>query len=117
MTEQVFEGVHMDLTPYRQLTFDYEPSDVRVAYRRTDPKSWDDLINWLEKQGSYDNEFTPGEVVAMVEDLRMLKSKKASFIDNPDKAFQEAHGFRIEDNKKYAKDHQEIIQAAARSSS
>lgn len=110
MPDFTFDGIRLDLTGYRSLAFNYEQSDMRVAYRRTHPSSWDELINYMERYGTYDNEFTPGEVVAMTEDLRTLKQDHTPFTDNPDKAYQEAHSHRSENDKKHAKLHQEIEQ-------
>jgi hypothetical protein len=112
--ENVFEGIQMDLTGTREVTFDYMTGDMEVAYRRTNPNSWQDIISWLEKQGTRDNELTPGEVVAMVEDLRTLEDKDIPFTDNPDKAFQEAHRYREENNKNFTKNHKEIHEASTK---
>ncbi|HET7036003.1 MAG TPA: hypothetical protein VFI42_10020 [Thermomicrobiaceae bacterium] len=108
-----FDGITLHLTGDRQLQFDYEPSDMRVAYRRSTPSSWQDIISWMEKKGTFDNEFTPGEVVAMVEDLRSLKQGGEQFTDNPDQAFQEAHQHRGHNNQQHQQLHQEILAASA----
>lgn len=106
--EQVFDGIHLHLTPYRELEFDYTASDMDVVYRRTRPHSWDDLITWLERQGDLDNELTPGEVVALVEDLRTLKQQGVPFIADPQRAFEEAHRHRAANSQQHAQLHERI---------
>lgn len=108
-----FDGITLHLTGDRQLQFDYEASDMRVAYRRSTPNSWQDIIGWMEKKGTFDNEFTPGEVVAIVEDLRSLKQSGTQFTNNPDQAFQEAHQHRGRNNQQHQQLHQEILAASA----
>lgn len=108
-----FDGITLHLTGDRQLAFDYEQSDMQVAYRRSTPNSWQDIISWMEKKGTFDNEFTPGEVVAMVEDLRSLKQNGTPFTNNPDQAFAEAHKLRGQNNQQHQQLHQEILAASA----
>ncbi len=112
--EQSFEGIHLDLTGHRELQFDYRQSDVEVVYRRTQPSSWDDMIGWLETKGTNDNELTPGEVVAMVEDLRTLKNQGARFTSDPAQAYQEAHRHRAENMRKHGELHRKIQEASER---
>lgn len=113
-TEQTFDGIHLDLTGDKQLSFSYEASDMQVAYRRTTPHSWDDLIRWLETKGGADNELTPGEVVAMVEDLRSLKQNGTPFTNNPDQAYREAHQQRGANDQRHAGLHQQILSESTR---
>lgn len=94
--EEDIEGVDVKVTGHESWKEDYEVSDMQVVYRRTNPKSWDDMINWLEKYGASDNELTPGETIALTQDLRTLKQKGIAFTGNPDKAFSEAHKYRKE---------------------
>jgi hypothetical protein len=90
-TEKEVEGVKVRETGHKQWEKDYTQSDMEVVYRRVSAQSWDDLIKWLEEEGESDNELTPGEVVAMVEDLRELKREGTPFITDPGTAYQEAH--------------------------
>lgn len=73
---------------------DYTESDVEVVYRRGQWRSWDDVIRWLETKGEQDNELTPGEVIAMVEDFRRLNQSGVPFTNDPHRAFQLAHEHR-----------------------
>ncbi len=92
--QEEIEGVQVKVTGHKQWQEDYTLSDMQVVYRRTNPKSWDDMIKWLEKYGESDNELTPGETIALTQDLRSLKQSHISFTDNPEKAFSEAHKHR-----------------------
>ncbi len=92
--EEQVEGIKAQATGDKQWQKDYAKSDMEVVYRRTHPKSWDDLIHWLEQYGESDNELTPGERVAMKEDLTRLKQQGVAFTDNPHKASQEEHQHR-----------------------
>ncbi len=62
-------------------------SDMEVLFRRVNnASSWDSLIEWFEEQGDRDNELTPGEVIAMKEDLGRLEQQGAQFTNDPKRA-------------------------------
>ena len=105
MPERQVEGVNVRETGLKQWQFDYTESDVEALYRRGDWHSWQDEINWLERFGEQDNELTPGETIAMTEDLRSLESRHAPFTSDPDQAYEMAHKFRAENNQRYAQQH------------
>jgi hypothetical protein len=107
MPERMIEGVRIQMTANKKLDFDYDLGDVKALYRRGDWRNWQDEVRWLEQFGERDNELTPGQTVAMVEDLRSLQASKAPFTSDPNQAFQMAHRFRSENNRKYAQEHEQ----------
>lgn len=108
------EGVQIEATPNKKWQFDYEMGDVKAAYRRGDWRNWQDVISWLEKFGEADNELTPGETVALVEDLRSLRDSGAQFTRDPMQAFQMAHKFRSQNKTRYAQEHARFMPQARR---
>ncbi len=108
------EGVTMNLTPNKKLNFDYGPGDMQAVYNRGPWKNWKEGIAWLEKKGEADNELTPGETIALVEDLRSVAQAKEPFTDDPVKAYRMAHKHRAQNNKKYAQEHQQVLEMAKR---
>lgn len=88
------EGVRIQPSPHKKMVKDYTQSDMDVVYRRGDWHSWRDMIHWLETQGERDNELTPGEVIAMVEDLRQVERSGEQFTKDPHKAYEMAHKHR-----------------------
>lgn len=66
-------------TPYKDYRRSYTESDVEVLFRRGDWRNWDDALNWLKEYGEADNELTPGEVIAMKEDLEQIAKKGEKF--------------------------------------
>ncbi|MGE5620364.1 MAG: hypothetical protein ACM3US_14050 [Sphingomonadaceae bacterium] len=98
MREEEIEGVHIERTGHKKMEHAYDLSDMEVVYRRGDWHNWDEIIHWLETQGERDNELTPGEVIAMVEDLRMVRDSGAAFTKDPRKAYELVfeHGVRAE---------------------
>ena len=78
------EGVEIKKTGHKHL------SDMQVLYRLGSWHNWDEAIHWLETKGEQDNELTPGETVAMTEDLRKLKSKGAKFTSDAKKVCEMA---------------------------
>ena len=85
------EGVKVNETGNKEWGKDYGKGDMEAVYRRGDWQSWDQIINWLEESGESDNELTPGEVVAMKEDISKLRQQGEDFIEDPDEAFAMAH--------------------------
>ncbi len=96
--------------PIKQM--DYQPSDMELVYRRGDWHSWQDEIKWLEQFGEHDRRLTPGETIAMVEDLRSLQQAGAPFTKDPDRAYQMAHRYRAENNQRYARQHEHEMEQA-----
>ncbi len=54
----------------RDIHKDYDRSDVEHVFRVAQPKSWEDVDKWLQKNGLTDNELTPGETAHMIADLK-----------------------------------------------
>lgn len=81
------EGVEVEVTGHKKWEHAYELSDMEVVYRRGQWHSWDDVIHWLETEGEKDNELTPGEVIAMTEDLRHVRDAGVPFTNEPREAF------------------------------
>ncbi len=106
------EGVRIEETGHKKWNFDYGPGDVKALYKRGAWRSWQDEINWLQQYGERDNELTPGETVALVEDLRSLMQARAPFTSDPMQAYQMAHKYRMENNRKFAREHAEAVQQA-----
>lgn len=105
MTEKIVEGVKVEETGHKHWELDYKQSDMESAYRYSQPSSWDSLISWLEQHGEAKKRLTPGETVALVEDLRSVRSSGAPFSSDPDKAFEMAHKHRGENKQKFAQQH------------
>jgi hypothetical protein len=73
----------------KQMQKDYEQSDIERLMGKREWRSYDEIINWLKKEGDNDRRFTPGEVQHMIDDFNKLKARKAQFITDPGKLFQE----------------------------
>jgi hypothetical protein len=105
MSEKSVEGVQVKETGKKKWDFDYRQSGMEAVYRRGDWQSWEDIENWLDRNGDADNEITPGEAIAMGEDLRSVEAAGEAFASNPEQAYRMAHKFRGENNQKYAAEH------------
>lgn len=114
MPVKTVEGVKIMDTGYKKWNFDYEQGDIKALYNRGSWRKWQDEIKWLEKNGERDNEFTPGETVAMVEDLRSLHEGKAPFESDPMNAYKLAHKYRSQNNRKFAREHREAVESSRR---
>ncbi|HEY8477371.1 MAG TPA: hypothetical protein VIN09_10955 [Chloroflexota bacterium] len=88
------EGVTVQPTGRKKMERDYDVSDVEVLFRRGHWRNWNEAIHWLETQGERDNELTPGEVLAMTEDLRKLKQEGTAFTADPHRVYELAHRYR-----------------------
>ncbi|MGE5307867.1 MAG: hypothetical protein ACM3OC_02125 [Deltaproteobacteria bacterium] len=75
----------------RKMTKDYAMSDVEAVWRRGDFNSYQEVEQWLKARGNADNELTPGEVMAMEEDIMKLEQQNAQFTKDPDQAFTMMH--------------------------
>lgn len=84
-------GVAFKPSPNKKMTKDYTESDMKALFSRGQWHNWNEAIDWLKKSGERDNELTPGEVIAMVEDLEKLQKSGAAFTNDPAKAFELAH--------------------------
>ncbi len=112
MSEKRIEGVKVRETGLKRWEFDYREGDMKALYNRGDWHNWQDEINWLQEFGERDNELTPGETVAMVEDLRSLAEAKAPFTTDPSQAYGMAHQFRGDNNRRFAGEHDRAIHEA-----
>ncbi len=112
MSERKVEGVTVRETGHKKWAFDYGPGDMEAVYHRGQWHSWQDIISWLEKYGERDNELTPGETVALAEDVRSLLSSGGAFTSDWKQAYQMAHKYRQENNQKFAKQHAQATEQA-----
>lgn len=96
MKEQDVQGVEVKKTGNKQWERDYGKGDIEVVLSRGDWQDWDDAINWLEENGEQDNELTPGEAVAMAEDLRDLRDQGEPYSNDPNKVYKIAHQYRAQ---------------------
>lgn len=96
MKEQNVEGVEVKKTGNKQWEQDYGEGDIEVVLSRGDWQSWDEAINWLEESGEEDNELTPGEAVAMAEDLRKLREQGEPYSSNSADVYKKAHRYRAQ---------------------
>ena len=113
MTEENIQGVDVNVTGNKQWPENYEQSDVEQIYKDAgvaDGKvdSWKGLIQYVEKHGEGQWHITPGEAIAMKEDLEHVVKSGVAFTKNPDQAFKEMHKYRGQDRSqepKIAKQH------------
>lgn len=112
MREVRIEGVKIQPSPHKKYNFDYEPGDMRTVFRRGQWRNWNDAIKWLQENGERDNELTPGETIALVEDLRSLAEAKAPFTMDPGEAFKLAHKNRTQNNRRFAQEHEQAVMMA-----
>lgn len=77
----------------KSATESYAQSDVEHVMRVKDFTDWGEVISWLKSDGDRDNELTPGEVKAMVNDFSKAQQGGAQFTPGqPDKIYATAHG-------------------------
>lgn len=55
----------------------YKKSDMERIYHDAHPHSWQDLINFIEKKGDSEWHITPGEAMAMKDDLKHLTEQRS----------------------------------------
>ena len=94
MPEKRIQGVNVDVTGQKKMERDYTQSDVQVVLRRGRWHDWGEMIHWLETEGEKDNELTPGETIAMTEDLRMVHDGGDQFTNDPQRVYQLMHQHR-----------------------
>ncbi|MEO3780550.1 hypothetical protein ABGB16_27820 [Micromonospora sp. B11E3] len=72
---------------------DYQQSDVEVVYRRGDWHSWHDIVRWLERGLSRDqqadNELSEVESRELLDGFRKLDQQATPFTTDP------AHAYRV----------------------
>jgi hypothetical protein len=68
---------------------DYDQSDVAHLLRKANPRSFDDILAYLNRVGASDSRLTPSEVARMTEDTTRLKQRKQEFIDDPVRLYRE----------------------------
>lgn len=71
----------------------YRKSDIDVVYSRGDWHSWDDIVNWMERRLSGDqqigNEFSEVESGQLLTDFKRLQQNGTPFTADPQQAFDE----------------------------
>ncbi|HEX2924115.1 MAG TPA: hypothetical protein VHS06_12565 [Chloroflexota bacterium] len=85
--EKKTEGVKVHKTGKKSWEHKYDLSDMQAVYRRGHWNSWDEIIGWLKAHGEGDNELTPGETAAIVEDLQGVRDARVPFTNDPRKAY------------------------------
>lgn len=73
---------------------DYEVSDIERLMGKQDWKNYDQVINWLKKEGDQDRRFTPGEVQHMIDDFSRARDKGMNFVRDPDQLHQQLKSSR-----------------------
>ncbi|HEX6799535.1 MAG TPA: hypothetical protein VF116_17645 [Ktedonobacterales bacterium] len=81
----------------------YEESDVRDLWRHANASSWPQLLRYVENKGDNTWHITPGEAIAMKEDIEATMKSGASFPNSPEQAYQEMHSHRGQDRGKEPK--------------
>lgn len=100
MPEEQIEGVKVNVTGDKNWTMDYRESDVGQLFRDysrrkgSAPKNWQDLMQFDEAEGAGEWHITPGEAVALKQDMEEAMKHNAPFSDDPNKVFQEMHQYR-----------------------
>jgi len=69
--------------PSREQGKPYDASDIEVVMRQGDWRNWDDVIEWLQKEGDNHRRLRTDEVRQMVDDFRRLKEKGKPFTNDP----------------------------------
>jgi hypothetical protein len=68
---------------------DYDQSDVEHLVRVRDWHDWDELLDWLRREGDDDKRLTPGEVRALVRDAERARDRRAPFSLDVDRLWTE----------------------------
>ena len=85
-------SVHIEKNAgYVDMKKDYTESDLKLVYEHSHPHNWDEAIDWIKNHADENKKITPGEAIAMDEDLQKLKDSGAQFTDDPHRAFEMAH--------------------------
>jgi len=99
MANEKIEGVNI-VNRTGKTTPEYTRSDVERIYQMARPRSWQDLVSFIEQRGDSLWHITPGEAVAMRDDFQQLATRNVPFRENPDQAYEEAHKFRAQNRPK-----------------
>ncbi|MFG2054276.1 hypothetical protein ACGFI9_09600 [Micromonospora sp. NPDC048930] len=67
---------------------DYDVTDIERLMGKRDWKNYDDVINWLKKEGDEDRRFTPGEVQHMIDDFSRARDKGIDFVHEPEQLYK-----------------------------
>ncbi|HEY0700196.1 MAG TPA: hypothetical protein VGD43_20625 [Micromonospora sp.] len=71
---------------------DYQQSDIEVVFRRGDWDSWADIVRWLERGLSRDeqadNELSAAESRQLLDDFRELDQRRQRFTRDPQEAYR-----------------------------
>lgn len=77
---------------------EYQKSDIDVVYRRGDWHSWRDIVNWLERGLSHDeqadNELSEKESHELLDDFRKLDQRGEKFTTDPNAAYRALQSVR-----------------------
>jgi hypothetical protein len=68
---------------------DYEQSDVKHLLKVRRWHSYDEIIDWLRREGDADSKLTPSEVGHLVDDLSRLRKRRAEFITDSTRLYHE----------------------------
>ncbi len=78
----------------RNMSKDYDASDVKHVMHQMQFNSWDQIVDWLQKHGMNDNELTPSEAQNMMNDFQQLAMRNEPFTMDPDEAMKMAKKHR-----------------------
>jgi hypothetical protein len=68
---------------------DYEQSDVKHLLKIRRWRSYDEMIDWLRRDGDADSKLTPSEVGHLVDDLSRLRRDGTAFTTDPTRLYDE----------------------------
>lgn len=68
---------------------DYEQSDVKHLLKVRRWHSYDEIIDWLLREGDADSRLTPSEVGHLVDDLSRLRTRRSEFITDSTRLYHE----------------------------
>lgn len=89
-----FQGLRVNET--EQWGRDYTRETVREVYRHAAGWSgWSDLIRWLNREAEADDKLNPGQIAGMKEDFEKVLRQGEPYTDDPGKAFDAAHKYRL----------------------
>lgn len=66
----------------------YSENEVRTVLTRGDMKSWNDVINWLDKNGQREAGLSSTHVQALRQDIQKLQDQGAEFTKDPNRVIQ-----------------------------
>lgn len=74
--------------PQRKVYQDYEEEDVRDAFDRGHPATWNELIHLLERHGLAQDWIAPGEVAHMIADAKQARKDNVPIPQSPSQAYR-----------------------------